>query len=290
MLPGDIDIDIGDSTGTQTIGLCTEPPDSENEYPWFGQEDQSSGSEEDLQAHERALSSKRTHLDAIDEASAPAKRRRSSRRNVLVDDITVLAPLSGIVSKEMLLPRKPKLKHVFEKFKLHRGLAPEIRFLLSLERVMEIGKRQDTDDGLEADEVRNSASTESQHQSQMTLHDALDLGFANSSCLGDSDDDSSPVTPVFHAMVVPRNNVKEGPLQELDPLESQLGKLKENTAVRFEDLVPYRNTSKAVASISFLAALTLATKGSLKINQEQEEHSEHIWLVAGGSIQLPSKT
>jgi len=286
LLPGDIDIDIGDSTGTQTIGLCTEPPDSENEYPWFGQEDQSSGSEEDFQAHERALSSKRTHLDVIDEASAPAKRRRSSRRNVLVDDITVLAPLSGI----MLLPRKPKRKHVFEKFKLHRGLAPEIGSMLSLERVMEIGKRQDTDDGLEADEVRNSANTESQHQSQITLHDAVDLGFPNSSCLGDTDDDSSPVTPVFDAMVVPRNNMKEGPLQELDPLESQLGKLKENTAVRFEDLVPYKSTSKAIASISFLAALTLATKSSLKIYQEQEEHSEHIWLVAGASIQLPGKT
>jgi len=94
LLPGDIDIDIGDSTGFQTIELRTKPPDSKNEYPWFGQEDQSSGSEEDVQAHDPALLFKRTCLDVIDEASAPAKWRHSSQRNVLTDDITVLAPLS----------------------------------------------------------------------------------------------------------------------------------------------------------------------------------------------------
>ncbi len=289
LLPGDLDIDIGESMGSQTIELRTEPSDLKNEYSWFGQEDQSSGSEEDFQAHDPALLFKRTHLDVIDEASAPAKQRCSSQRNVLIDDITVLAPLSGMVSKEMLLPQKLKLRYIFNKFNNHTGWAPEIRSLLSLERIREIEKLEDNDDGLEADEARNSAKTESQHQTQMTLDETVKLGFPNSSWIGNTDDDSSPVTPVSDATVVPRNNVREELLQALDFLKSQLEMLKENTAVRFEDLVLY-STGKAVASVNFLAALTLATMGSLKIDQEQEGHLEHIGLVAGASFRLSSYT
>ncbi len=59
LLPGeDIYIDIGDSMSSSTIELRTESPDSENEHQWFGPEGQSSGSDEDFQAHDPAISSK----------------------------------------------------------------------------------------------------------------------------------------------------------------------------------------------------------------------------------------
>lgn len=102
LLPGDVDIDISDSPDSQAIELRTEPLDLENEYPWFGQEDQSLGSEEDFETHDPALSTKRTCIDVVDEASAPMKRRRSSQRNVRADEITVFPPLSGVVSEEIL--------------------------------------------------------------------------------------------------------------------------------------------------------------------------------------------
>jgi len=160
--------------------------------------------------------------------------------------------------------------------------------MLSLDSARESGKLEHNDAELEADKTRNSAKTESQHQTQMTLDETADLGFSNSSWIGNTDDDSSPVTSVFDATVVPRNNVKEGLLQALNFLKSQLELLKENTAVRFEDLVPYYSIGKAVASVNFLAALTLTTMGSLIIDQEQD--SKHIELVAGASFRLPSYT
>ena len=274
---------------SSTIELRTESSDLENEHQWFGPEGQSSGSDKDFQAHDPAISSKWIRLDVTDEASAPAKQRRSLQRNVLVDDITVLSPLSGMVSEEMLLPRNPKLEYIFNKFNNYSGLAPEIRSVLSLERIREIERLEDNDDGLEADEARNSIKTESQHQTQMTLDGAVDLGFPNSSWIGDTNDESSSVTPVSDATVVPSDNVKEGLSQALDFFMSQLGMLEENTAVHFEDLVPY-STGKALASVNFLAALTLATMGSLKIDQEQEGQSEHIGLVSGASFRLPGYT
>jgi hypothetical protein len=97
----------------------------------------------------------------------------------------------------------------------------------------------------------------------MTLDGAVDLGFPNSSWIGDTNDESSSVTPVSDATVVPSDNVKEGLSQALDFFMSQLGMLEENTAVHFEDLVPY-STGKALASVNFLAALTLATMGSFE--------------------------
>lgn len=68
--------------------------------------------------------------------------------------------------------------------------------------------------------------------------DILDL--CTGSWMSETDNESSPVTVVSDEISEPRNNVKEG----LEFLKSQLEKLEKNTAVRFEDLVPYSSTSR----------------------------------------------
>lgn len=280
LLPDDgIYIDIGDSPA---IELPTEPPGSENEYPWLGQEDQSSGSEEDFQVHDPVLSSKRTHSYVFNKPSAPAKRRH------MVDYVTVLPPVSGVPSEEIegiLLPKKSKLKKNTIIINDRRALAPEIRSLLSLDLIRKIGKLKDDDAGLEADKAPNSANTESQHQTLMTLDGAPDLEVLNSSWVDDTGDDSSPVTPVFDVTGVPRNDENEGLMQALD-FHKSFKMLKNKSAVQFHDLVPYSD-GKAVASVKFLALLTLATMGCLEIDQDQEEHLGFIGSVAGASFWLP---